>query len=147
MYNSILVPIDGSSHSEKALSVACDLANKYTADLHIIYASNYLDFMIGIAGSEGVAGTPMISQEEYEQPYRDMLALAASAAAKNECASVKSHFVTDSASKAILKCAQEIDADLIVIGSKGHGDFTGLILGSVSHRVLNSADCSCLIVR
>ena len=47
----------------------------------------------------------------------------------------------------ILACAQRENADLIVIGNRGLGDFKGLVLGSVSHKVSSLAECTCVTVK
>jgi len=47
----------------------------------------------------------------------------------------------------IVEYAQEIGADLIVVGSRGRGDLASLVLGSTSHRVVNHAPCDVLVVR
>jgi nucleotide-binding universal stress UspA family protein len=50
------------------------------------------------------------------------------------------------AAMAILAAAEDQDADLIVLGSRGMGDLKGLLLGSVSHKVTHLANRPCLIV-
>ncbi|RVH85207.1 universal stress protein, partial [Sinorhizobium medicae] len=47
----------------------------------------------------------------------------------------------------ILAVADEVDADLIVVGSRGLGGLRGLLVGSVSQKVVQHADCSVLVVR
>ena len=47
----------------------------------------------------------------------------------------------------IVRAAKELEADLIVVGSRGSGRVDSLIMGSVSHRVLNYAHCPVLVVR
>lgn len=47
----------------------------------------------------------------------------------------------------ILELAKQNDSDLIVVGSRGFGDLKSLILGSVSHKVLQMAECPCLIIK
>ena len=53
--------------------------------------------------------------------------------------------VNDLATTAILERAE--DADLVVVGSRGHGGFVGLMLGSVSNQVVHHADCPVVVVR
>lgn len=143
MFKTILVPLDGSNLSEKALDVACDLANRYHSDLHLIHASDYLRVMAGIPLAESAL---LITQEDYEKPSRELLASAVAKAARLGCNSVTPHYLSDSPSKAIVEIADEIDADLIAMGAEGHSDISGVLLGSVSHRVCNTANRSCLIV-
>jgi nucleotide-binding universal stress UspA family protein len=47
----------------------------------------------------------------------------------------------------ILALAEQNESDLIVVGSRGFGDLKSLILGSVSHKVLQTAECPCLIIK
>jgi nucleotide-binding universal stress UspA family protein len=47
----------------------------------------------------------------------------------------------------ILRVATEVDADLIVMGTRGLTDWSGLLLGSVAHKVLHMAECPVLLVR
>ncbi len=49
--------------------------------------------------------------------------------------------------EAILKAAKQVDADLIVLGTRGLSDLKGLLLGSVSHKVIQLSPCSCLVVK
>jgi nucleotide-binding universal stress UspA family protein len=55
--------------------------------------------------------------------------------------------LTGDAPKEIVKYAETIDADLIVVGSRGHGAITGTLLGSVSRGILHAAKRPVLIVR
>lgn len=142
MYTSILVPVDGSEESEKAFCSACDLCSKYSASLHLVHVSNYWQFMAGIG--EAVA---MIPLEEFEAPGKELLRKTLETAIGTGCKSAKSYFLSGEPGKAIVDKAKEVSADLIVIGSRGHSDLSGLLLGSVSHKVCNSAECSCLVVR
>jgi nucleotide-binding universal stress UspA family protein len=51
------------------------------------------------------------------------------------------------AAKRIMEIANEIDCRLLLMGSRGKGGFKELLLGSVSHKVANHADCPVLIVK
>lgn len=141
MYKTILVGVDGSTYSEKALAEACDLANLNESKIHLIHVSSYQYIVAGDAGVE------VMSKQDVEETGRSLLEKMASKARELGCSSVDLHYRDDSPGKAILSTADEIDADLIVVGSKGHSDLAGLMLGSVSHKICNMAGCSCLIVR
>lgn len=56
-------------------------------------------------------------------------------------------FVDQLAGNSIVSISKEMDADLIVVGSHGRGWITGLLLGSVSHRVAKHAECDVLVAR
>lgn len=144
MFSTILCAVDGSDTAETAMEMACDLAAMYAAELHLIHAFDYRSFLAGL-GPEG--GLAIISQEEFEKPRREILVRAKEKASELGCLSVNTHFVADAPASAINHTAENIDADLIVLGSKGHSDFSSLLIGSISHRVTNSAKCSCLVVR
>jgi nucleotide-binding universal stress UspA family protein len=68
--------------------------------------------------------------------------LAAAAGLKAEPATTEQH---DSVADAILRTAEELDADVIVLGSRGHG-MLGSMLGSTSHKVLQQADRMVLVI-
>lgn len=144
MFKTILVAVDGSSYSDKAIATACDLVTMYEADLHLVHTSNYQYYVTGTVAGDGMA---IIPQKEFEKAGKDILTRTAEKVSELGCLSVKSHYVSDFAGRAIVDKANEINADLIILGSKGHSDIAGLLLGSVSHKVCNTAQCSCLIVR
>lgn len=140
MYKNILVPVDGSDDSAQALVVACDLAVKCAAQLHLIHVTNFRQFV-------AAGGAMMIPKEEFEAPGKELLVRALSKAATLGVSSIESHHLDGDIGGSILDTAKDISADLIVVGSRGHSDIAGLLLGSVSHRLCNSAECSCLLVR
>ncbi len=47
----------------------------------------------------------------------------------------------------ILEYAKRVSADLIVMGSRGLSDIKGLLMGSVSHKVCQRSDCSCITIK
>lgn len=147
MFKSILVPIDGSDHAEKAVSVAGDLAAKYGATLHIITVMESTELPQAlhrfaeaehITGAEAQVAT-YISDRFIERARE----VADEAGAK----SVETAVVMGDTQDKILEYAEKVGADLIVMGSRGLSDFKGLMLGSVSHKIANSASCTVITVR
>lgn len=144
MFKTILCAIDGSDCSTKAIGAACDLSVLCESQLHLIHASDYRNFLTGLGVESGVV---LISQEEFEKPRREILKAAKKKADELGCLSIETHFVSDLPARAITEKAKEINADVIVMGSKGHSDIASLLIGSTTHKVCNSAKCACLVVR
>ncbi len=144
MYKTIVVALDGSSHSNKALDHACVLAAASGADLHLVHVSEIHPLVLGSASVMS-----MLPQDELEKRGLEVLEPAAARAAKLGCEKVQSHNMVGelSAAQGVLDTADSVSADLIVVGSLGHSNLAGLLVGSVSQRVAHLAACPCLVVR
>lgn len=145
----ILVAIDGSVGSMKALNLAADLARTYNAELILLAVAHHLSSAIETAVEE------FVRVEHLETPLHD----AAEAAAETVVAEgqVEAHekgvrqitkeVVLGDPAHEIIAIANERQADLIVVGSRGYGRLVGLMLGSVAQKVLGHATCPVLVVR
>ena len=60
---------------------------------------------------------------------------------------IQARILDDDPAHAILECAKDESADMIVIGSRGVGDLKSLLLGSVSHKLIEHAECPCVVVK
>ena len=78
---------------------------------------------------------------------REILDQVEDHARKKGLAQIRKVAKTGQPARTIVAHAKQIDADLIVLGSRGLGDIEGMLLGSVSHKVSTLAECSCLTVR
>lgn len=146
MSKLILVAIDGSEHSKKALQLACELAEKLEARLHLIHvAQTPHQNKTLVLGAASV--TVHASREELEKVGRKVLDAAKQLMAKSGCTQFESEVLTGNPAKAIIKAATDRKADMIVMGSRGLSDFEGLMLGSVSHKVNQFAPCTCVFVK
>ena len=147
MFKVILVPIDGSDHAEKAVSVAADLAGKYDAELHIMTVMESTALPSGLhrfAEAEHITG----GEAQIATYISDRFLDRAREVAKEEGAkSIETMVVMGDVQEKILEYAEKIGADLIVLGSRGLSDLKGLMLGSVSHKIANSAHCTVITVR
>jgi nucleotide-binding universal stress UspA family protein len=63
----------------------------------------------------------------------------------NEAVTIRPRIVEDHAAQALLDAAE--GADLVVVGSRGHGGFSGALLGSVSQHVVQHATCPVVVIR
>ena len=139
MYKKILVPMDGSEHSHKALAFAIDLAEKYDAALSLLYVvmSQPVPDSIGDFGDwvyEQEAGAKVMSACEKQ-------------AKDHGLTSVETSVQKGQPGQVIVDTARETDVDLILMGTRGLSDMQGLLMGSVAHKVSHLAHCTVVTVR
>jgi nucleotide-binding universal stress UspA family protein len=146
MIQHILAPVDGSSHSKKALEFACDLASKFNARISIIHV---VDSSAGeqtlVMGSSHM--TIPAPREEILKTGKSVIDAAADIASKAGCVVEQTDVLSGSVANNILDYADEHSVDTIVMGSRGLGNVAGLLLGSISHKVSHLAKCTCITVR
>ena len=144
MFNTILVALDGSDHANKALDTACSMATLNGSDLHFVHAAEIRPISMGAASVVSV-----LPSDTLRKAGDKLLSEAASRAKQSYGGEVTLHNIFDDTApgNSILAKAEEVEADLIVVGSLGHSDLAGLLLGSVSHRICHHAKCACLVVR
>jgi len=146
MIESILVPVDGSEHSKKALDFACQLALKFNADLSLLYVAeaNDSDQYLFMGSARVVVPGSSENAQETGQSVID----AATEIANQQGCEIKNKVVTfGSTAKMILEYADNHAIDTIVLGSRGLGNVGGMLLGSVSHKVSHLTKCTCITVR
>ncbi|MDZ7842649.1 MAG: universal stress protein [Gammaproteobacteria bacterium] len=145
MIKKILVPLDGSGYSKKALELACDLADKYEAELYLMHViltgESKRTLVLG-----GASITVNSSREKIEEAGRKVMEAAEQIAADRGCKKVHSDVLVGPAAQAILEHAKGKNVDMIVMGSRGLSDISGLVVGSTSHKVSHLAECTCVMV-
>lgn len=135
---SMVVGVDGSSGSVAALDWAMDEAERRGATLHVVHAWRYPYLGVRAGAAELV---PLIHEDA------DHVLSEALEHARSGGVPVVGHLVEQVESAGVLDIAREIDADLIVVGSRGRGGFSSLILGSVSTVVATHAPCAVAVIR
>jgi len=130
----IVVGVDGSPTSTDALCWAVRQARLTGAELEAVTAWSYPTSY----------GFPVIANVDWEQGARTTLDQALEAALGKD-ADVRRKVVEGHAARVLTETAA--GADLLVVGSRGHGGFTGLLLGSVSEHVVTHAPCPVVVVR
>ena len=138
----IVVGFDGSKQSHDALEWAIEESRYRDAELRVVTVWNKAPMSWYPAMLETAAGE-IVAEDSPEQQAEALSAAAAQAAAGVNV--VTRTIQNDSAASAILEAARE--ADLVVIGSRGHGGFAGLHIGSVSTQVVSHSPCPVLVVR
>jgi nucleotide-binding universal stress UspA family protein len=137
-FTNILVAYDGSEHSRKALDSAVKIAQCFHGKLLILYAFDRVPIVLGDDETARFI-------ERALNKGREMLA-EATLQLRNTGLEFSTDTVEGPAAEAILRIALLEDCDLIVMGSRGLGMVQGLLLGSVSYRVLHHATIPVLIV-
>ena len=133
----IVVGVDGSERSRRALQWAVDEARLHGARIEAVHAWTY-----PYVGAMPI--TPVVI--DLEQVERDARQVLDQAMGEIDTAGVTVEPVLVHAGAAHALVEQAEGADLLVVGSRGLGGFTGLLLGSVSHQVTHHAPCPVVIV-
>jgi nucleotide-binding universal stress UspA family protein len=134
----VVVGIDGSPLSEAALAFAFDAAAARGAALVAVHALS--PAAVDTALEQLVGGDAVGAEEDAVLAER-----LAGWGQKYPQVTVRRTVVPDSAARALVDAS--VGARLVVVGSRGRGNATGLLLGSVSHGVLHAAHCPVAIVR
>lgn len=139
----ILVPVDGSEHSDRAVKKAAVIAQLCQSDLDLLYVS-YLDGDTD-ARVEAISWLPDAVAGSVTRVSKAILEHAR--AQVPPAVSLQMHTETGTPAKAILAFAKAHDCDLIVVGGRGLGIMEGLLLGSVSQYLVEHAKCPVLVVK
>jgi len=139
MYDKILVAVDHSEMSDRAVLAAKDLAVLSKGEVWVLH----------LREREMGAKTGVLRIDETTEDADAQV--AASVEVLTE-AGVKAHgevrnTIFGYAAREIVNDASEVDADVIVMGSRGRGDLAGLLLGSTAHKVIHLSDRPVLVVR
>jgi nucleotide-binding universal stress UspA family protein len=142
--NVIVVGVDHSVGAKEALRFALDEARLRQATLRAVHA-----WQFGYVGATGMEGLlPAVGGELRD--FRDAAEAELDATLREaipEAGDVKvERRVVEGAPAAVL-VEESRDADLLVVGSRGHGGFAQLLLGSVSQQCAHHAECPVVIVR
>ncbi len=140
MFNHILLGVDGSEHALHAAKTVGDLArNMKSKSLRIVVAFEPVPSYLGEPNLQAAISARMKEAETILQK-----ALEAVGEIPGE---VHTDLLEGSPAETILDVANTRKSDLIVIGSRGLGRLTGVLLGSQSQKVVQHAPCPVLIVR
>jgi nucleotide-binding universal stress UspA family protein len=143
--NRILVPVDFSAHSEKAVRFATTLANKFGARVSLIHVVED-PFVTGAWQSEAfIPNIPELLNELITTAETRFSALKKELAAHGFV--VETRVITGRPFQAIVEDAAAGHFDLIVMGTHGRTGLSHALLGSVAERVVQKAPCAVLTVR
>ena len=142
MFHTLLVAIDGSEIGMKALERAVEMARGWKADLHAIYVIE----TTGLISSVPMDNTWEVIYSLLEKEGTEALHKAEGKAADAGITLTK-HLLSGHAGNEILNVAEQVSADLIIVGSRGKSEIDRLLIGSVSAHVVKYSTVSTMVVR
>ena len=144
MFSKILVALDGSEFSLKALEFAIDLAKKYRSQLILVHVVIRQIYAINPPEAGILAGTAIV--RELEAEGKAILAKGEETVKAQEIP-VETRLRQGVPAEELLHAAADEKVDLLVLGSRGLSQAKAFLLGSVSDKVSHHAKCPALIVR
>lgn len=143
LLNKILVPIDFSEHSRKALQYAIPFARQFHASIDLIYVVEPTVYPADF--SFGQVGFPAIEDELRKRGAEELDHLVGFEIGNRVPA--KKAIRTGKAFYEIIQYAKEESIDLIIIATHGHTGIEHALFGSTAEKVVRKAPCPVLVVR
>jgi len=135
VYQKILVPIDGSEHSKRALHEALNIAKMTAGTISLL---NVLNRSLSFNSS---------NQPSRQDKAQNTTLIEGQKIAQAEGVSVETLQLEGNVIDQIVKTAKEGKFDLIVVGARGLSKLEEIMLGSVSHGVLENSPCPVIVTR
>lgn len=139
MFKNILLAVDGSTHAERAAQMAAELARCTQATLRVVVAYDPVPDYLGEPNLQAAISARINAAESILQKALEIIG--------DIDPPPHTSILEGPPAEAILNVAETRQVDLIVMGSRGLGRLTGLLLGSQSQKVVSHAKCPVLIVR
>jgi nucleotide-binding universal stress UspA family protein len=140
-FNRILVPIDFSRPSLKAIPYALAISRQFSADVHLLHVTDVTQ-----QPAPSLLTLPVVPQTEWNRRFTKRLqALALKYRADGNVSALEPR--TGITYEEICAAARDLEADLIVVATHGYTGYKRMFLGSTAERVVQHAPCPVLVVR
>ncbi len=136
---SILVAIDGSKHSSNVLETAIKYANLLNAKVFLTHCHKKFPTILGEPQRNNAIVRILQNAEKLIKPYSERLTEAQVV--------FEERLMEEPAGTVISEVAKIQKCELIIMGSRGLTNLEGLIIGSITNRVLHTTPCSVLVVK
>jgi nucleotide-binding universal stress UspA family protein len=147
----VVLAIDGSEEASRAAEAAVELCEKTGSELHVVHVGEDV-YLTSVTEVELVA--PIRAPQEYpdiesnfEQLARKVLDAEVEKVEAAGGTVAQAYLRMGEADAEIVELAEEIEAGLVVLGSRGLGGIRRALMGSVSYSVVRHAHCPVLVVR
>ncbi len=135
----LLTAIDGSIHSSLVIDQSVEYARLLHADVVLVHCHKKFPTLLGEPQRNRQIASIISAAEELVKPFLQRFT--------NADIPCEPRLLEEPAAAMIIDVARLEGCDLIIMGSRGLGNLSGLILGSVTNKVLQGAPCSVLVVR
>jgi len=131
MFKNIMVPSDGSKHSDKAVDVAITLAKKFDSKVTAVYVLNEnTSFSYDVLEDEGNKILKKISEK-----------------GKNEGVMIIEHLITANPLRDMKTIAEKTQVDSVVINAFGKDNSRDIIIGSITDRIIKTFEIPIILVK
>ncbi|SES45864.1 Nucleotide-binding universal stress protein, UspA family [Pedococcus cremeus] len=142
--HKVVIGVDDSLPSQRALEVAADVAARSGAGLHVVRVGHLVSAP-GWAYAESEKGGTRHSRSVTDEAQRTLDAAKEQVSRSHPDLPLETEILYGDPGDVLTTLGAK--AGLIVVGSRGRGGFAGLLLGSVSHKVIHRAECPVMVVR
>lgn len=150
----VLLATDGSANAQLAATTSLRLAESTGSELHVVYVGPSVGERFELSDTTSVLGPQVVirkpSAEERSRLKQEAQNILAEQVKKIESLGVivaQSHLRMGKPDEEIVSLAEELDAGLLVIGSRGRGGIRRALMGSVSDSVVRHAHCPVMVMR
>jgi len=143
----VLIASDGSENARLAIQTACSLPYPSGTVCHLLHVVPSVNEALQLTGPQADPPvlSPMFSLGEHHRQHGDRVIKEDTETLAPYFSEVRPAIVEGDCRKRIIEVAREVEADLIVMGSKGLSGIREFLIGSVSHKVLKHTESSVLI--
>jgi nucleotide-binding universal stress UspA family protein len=141
----ILVALDGSAAAQQARDLVASLSWPHGTSITLLTAIDIPAAWMTAEATTAIDWLPEAEEAMSRETEASLVGMAAPLDGRGW--TIDHRVVRGRPASAVLTAADELEADLIVLGSRGHGAIASMLLGSVSAEVADQADCSVLVAR
>ncbi|HEX6220141.1 MAG TPA: universal stress protein [Acidimicrobiia bacterium] len=134
---TVVAGVDEAPISEKVVAKAIEQARWRKTDLHVVHVTHLPMVYTEVA----------INWDEVAEAQRVSVWAGLEQAIGGSDVAIERVDLDGYPPDTLVAYANDVDASLLVVGTRGRGDFASLILGSTSHRALHLAECDVLVVK
>ena len=147
MIKSILVPVDSSEHSSKALTLAVDIAEKYDANVSVLFISSYKideelrDFTTHEYNLKDDSAVTAVSEQMGKSTINRMINKLKTNVV------IRAAVLFGNPAARIVEYSMNNNFDMVVMGIRGLSDIKGMMMGSVSRKVSRQVKCTFVSIK